>query len=303
MEKKKRGNTKRNILIAFLLNLTFSVFEFFGGFFTGSVAILSDSVHDLGDAVSIGLSWFLERKSEGKADNVYTYGYRRYSVLGGLITTVILLVGSILVIISSVKRLVHPVEINYDGMIIFAVAGVTLNFLAAWFTREGDSINQKAVNLHMLEDVLGWAVVLVGAVIMRFTGIGIIDPVMSIGVSLFIAYNACKGLKEVLDLFLEKVPEDIDVEKLTEHILEIEGVKDVHHIHVWSIDGTSHCATMHAVVTSPDVRNAIKEELREHGIGHTIIETESEDDECSEKECTVESSEEGHGGHHHHHHH
>ena len=148
--------TEKNILFAFILNLAFSIFEFFGGIFTNSVAILSDSIHDMGDAVSIGVSFFLEKKSKKKPDNNYTYGYIRYSVLGGLITTVILLAGSILVIYNAMGRIINPVEVNYKGMIIFAIIGVVMNFIATYLTREGDSINQKSVNLHMLEDVLGW---------------------------------------------------------------------------------------------------------------------------------------------------
>ena len=173
--------TEKNILIAFILNIVFSIFEFFGGIFTNSISILSDSIHDFGDAVSIGISYFMEKKSKMHADNKYTYGYIRYSVLGGVITTTILLVGSILVIIGSIKRIINPVEVNYNGMIIIAIIGVLLNFIAAYVTREGDSINQKAVNLHMLEDVLGWVVVLIGAIVMNFTDIRIIDSIMSIG--------------------------------------------------------------------------------------------------------------------------
>ena len=203
--------TEKNILIAFLLNLGFSIFEFIGGFITGSIAILSDSVHDLGDALSICLSYFLERKSKRKADDKHTYGYIRYSVLGGVITTTILLVGSILVIIGAIERLFEPVDINYDGMIIFAIVGVVLNFIAAYVTREGDSINQKAVNLHMLEDVLGWIVVLIGAIVMKFTDIGVLDSIMSIGVALFILINSVKNLKVVVDLFFSKQPDDINL--------------------------------------------------------------------------------------------
>ena len=139
--------TEKNILIAFLLNLSFSFFEFIGGAITGSVAVISDSIHDLGDAISIGLSYFLERKSKRQPDNTYTYGYARYSVLGSVITTVILLLGSIMVIYNAVIRIIHPVEINYNGMILFAVVGTLVNFCAAWFTKDGDSLNQKAVNL------------------------------------------------------------------------------------------------------------------------------------------------------------
>ena len=292
--------TEKNILIAFLLNISFSIFEFFGGLFTNSVAILSDSIHDLGDAVSIGISYFMERKSKKPSDNKYTYGYIRYSVLGGVITTTILLVGSILVIISAIKRLINPVEVNYQGMIIFAVIGVILNFIAAYVTKEGESINQKSVNLHMLEDVLGWIVVLVGAIIMNFTDIKILDPIMCIGVALFILFNALKNLKIVLDLFLEKTPNDIDIEELKKHLLEIEDVEDIHHIHIWSIDGFNNYATMHIVSKSKNiskVKHEIREELLEHNICHAILETEEE--ACSDKECHIELKE----NHHHHHHH
>ena len=296
--------TQKNILIAFILNLSFSIFEFFGGIFTKSVAILSDSIHDLGDALSIGISYFLERKSKKKADKKYTYGYIRYSVLGGVITTTILLIGSILVIINAIQRFINPVEINYNGMIIFAVVGVVLNFLAAYVTREGDSINQKSVNLHMLEDVLGWVVVLIGAIIMNFTDIKIIDPIMSIGVALFILINALKNLKRVLDLFLEKTPDNVDIDELKEHLLKIKDVEDIHHIHVWSIDGFNNYATMHIVTKSEDVKNVkkeIREELAEHNICHAILETE--DEVCDDVECNIEFHNEGHHHHHHHHHH
>lgn len=295
--------TEKNILIAFLLNLSFSIFEFVGGIFTGSVAILSDAVHDIGDAASIGVSYFLEKKSKKQPDETYTYGYARFSVIGSVITTFILLFGSVAVIYNAVIRIFNPVEINYNGMIIFAVIGAVVNFCAAYFTKDGDSLNQKAVNLHMLEDVLGWTVVLVGAVIMRFTDIRIIDPIMSIGVAIFIFINAVKNLKEVIDLFLAKIPHDVSVEEIYKHIMEIEGVYDVHHIHIWSMDGYHNYATMH-VVTDEDahiIKDKIREELREHGIGHVTLELESEHEHCHEEACHVHF--EHSSGHHHHHHH
>lgn len=291
---------EKNILIAFILNISFSLFEFFGGLFTNSVAILSDSIHDLGDAISIGISYFLEKKSKKKADKKYTYGYIRYSVLGGVITTSILLVGSILVIISAVKRIFHPVEVNYSGMIIFAIVGVILNFIAAYVTRDGDSINQKSVNLHMLEDVLGWIVVLVGAIIMNFTDIKVLDSIMSIGVALFILINSLNNLKKVVDIFLEKTPDDINIDELKKHLLKIDNVEDIHHIHVWSIDGYNNYATMHIVVDQKNVslvKKKIREELLEHNICHAILETE--DEACDDLECHVSLD----TNHHHHHHH
>ncbi len=295
--------TEKNILIAFLLNLFFSIFEFFGGLFTGSVAILSDALHDLGDATSIGISFFLEKKSKKQPDEKYTYGYARYSVIGSVITTLILLVGSVAVTIGAVGRILSPAEINYDGMILFAIVGVAVNLLAAFVTREKGSLNQRAVNLHMLEDVLGWAVVLVGAIVMRFTDVAIIDPLMSIGVAIFIFIAAIQNLSEVLSLFLEKTPHGVEISELREHLLAIDGVIDVHHIHVWSMDGESNYATMHIVTNAEahEVKHKLREELSEHGIGHVTLELEREGEHCHEEHCHVEHHD--HGGHHHHHHH
>ena len=204
-------NTEKKILIAFLLNAAFSVFELVGGILTGSVAILSDALHDLGDAAVIGASYFLEKKGG------------RYSVLGSIITSTVLLLGSGLIIFRAVGRLLHPVPIHYDGMILFAVVGVCVNLGAAYFTREGDSLNQRAVNLHMLEDVLGWAAVLVGAVIMRWTGFVRIDPLLSMGMATFILVHAIRNLRESIDLFLGKTPLGIDP--------EAEGGHHHHHHH------------------------------------------------------------------------
>ena len=295
--------TEKNIFIAFILNLLFSIFEFVGGILTGSIAIISDAIHDIGDATSIGLSYFLEKKSKQKPDEVYTYGYTRFSVMGSVITTLILLFGSCAVIYNAVLRIINPTTINYDGMIIFAIVGVVVNFLAAFFTRHGDSLNQKAVNLHMLEDVLGWIVVLIGAIVMRFTNFFILDAIMSIAVAIFILISAIKGLKEGLILFLEKAPNNISVGEIKEHILEVDGVEDVHHIHIWSMDGINNYATMH-IVTNEDfhhIKEKVREELTEHGIKHATLELEKVGEHCHNIDCVVE--EPSCSCHHHHHHH
>lgn len=294
--------TEKNILIAFILNLAFSVFEFVGGVFTGSVAIVSDAVHDIGDAVSIGISYFMEKKSKKQPDEKYTYGYARFSVIGGAITTFILLFGSVMVIFNAVNRIIEPVEIDYNGMIVFAIIGVAVNFGAAFLTRYGESLNQKSVNLHMLEDVLGWVVVLVGAIVMQFTNFALIDPIMSVGVAVFILVNAAKNMKEVIDLFLEKTPHGIDMKEIREHISDIDGILDVHHIHIWSMDGQCNYATMHIVTNSDShqIKEAVREELREHGITHVTLELETENEHCHEEHCHVEVVKPI--GHHHHHH-
>ena len=292
---------ENNILVAFILNLVFSVFEFFGGIFTGSVAIMSDALHDAGDAASIGISYFLEKKSKKGPDETYTYGYQRYSVIGSVITTLVLLFGSAAVIYNAVKRIIVPAPINYNGMIVFALVGASVNFIAAYVTRHGDSLNQRAVNLHMLEDVLGWVVVLIGAIIMRFTDISVIDPIMSVAVAVFILINAVKNLKEALDLFLEKTPAGIDVHEIEEHISALDGVMGVHHIHVWSMDGQNNYATMHVVTNEENhrIKDKIRHELKHMGIGHVTLELEGENEHCHEENCSVEVTS---CGHHHHHH-
>ena len=295
--------TQRNILIALILNLSFSIFEFVGGILTGSVAIISDAVHDIGDAASIGISYFLEKKSRRQPDDEYTYGYARSSVIGSVITTGILLLGSVGVIYNAIQRIVEPIPIHYNGMIVFAIVGVCVNLSAAFFTRESGSLNQKAVNLHMLEDVLGWTVVLMGAIVMRFTDFVLIDPIMSIGVALFILVNAIRNLQEAMDLFLEKTPHGINVKQIEAYVAGIDGVLDVHHIHIWSMDGQSNYATMHIVTNSDphEMKAKIREELLEHGIGHATLELETQGEHCHEPHCHVDFH--ATSGHHHHHHH
>ena len=294
--------TEKNILIAFVLNISFSIFELIGGVFTNSISIMSDAIHDFGDALSIGISLILEKISKKKPDEKYTYGYARYSVLGALITTIVLTVGSIFVILGGINRILNPVTINYNGMIIFAIFGVIINFLAAYFTREGDSINQKAVNLHMLEDVLGWVVVLIGSILIKFTSITLVDSIMSIGIAIFILINAFKNLKDILDLFLEKTPKDISKKKKKKHLLEMKEILDVHHIHIWSMDGVTNYSTMHIVTeenNAKELKKKIRKEMNELGISHTTIEIEDKNDNCEEKECEVKINNEVH--HHHHH--
>ena len=284
--------TDKNILVAFLLNLGFSIFEIIGGILTNSIAIISDAFHDFIDAFSIGLSYFLERKSKKKADYKYTYGYIRYSVLGALITTTFLLVGSIIVIIGAVDRLFNRADINYNGMIIISIIGIVVNFIAAYKTREGDSLNQKSVNLHMLEDVLGWVIVFIGSILMKFTDITYIDSIMSIIIAIYILIHAIKNLKSVLDLFLVKTPKNINIDELKKELLKVKNVSDIHHIHIWSMDGVNNYATIHAVVNTLDfekVKKDLKEELEEHGIVHSTIEIEAKDSKCDEKNCKVKN--------------
>ena len=282
--------SEKNILFAFILNLSFSFFEFFGGIFTGSIAIASDAIHDIGDAISIGFSYFFEKKSKRQPDEIYTFGYARYSVLGGLITSSILLVGSVLIIYKAIYRIIFPSKINYNGMIVFAVVGTVINLLGAFFTRDKDSLNQRAINLHLLEDVLGWVTVLIGAIAIRFTNLTILDPILSIGVAIFILVNASKNLKEILNILLEKAPQDINPQIIKNHVSQISGVLGVHHIHIWNLDGQKNFATLHVVVSENAyaIKLSLKNQLKKLGIAHSTIELETQDERCYEEYCHIE---------------
>lgn len=291
------------ILVAFLMNFLFSIAEFIGGFFTHSVAISSDALHDLGDSLSIGISYILEKISKRPANSKYTYGFIRFSVLGSLVQTAVLFSGSVIVIYSSILRIINPVKIDYTGMIVMAVFGVVINFAAMLFTHGGKSLNQKAVSLHMLEDVLGWIVVLIGAIVMKFTDISYIDPILSIGVALFSLSHAIHIFIDAMNILLMKAPDDINSDEVIEHLKEIDGVEDVHHLHIWTFDGFAHNVTVH-IVTDGDlaaIKHAVRQELAEHGITHSTIEIERSDEHCDSHDCHPDTPH--HDAHHHHHHH
>jgi cobalt-zinc-cadmium efflux system protein len=270
------GRSAAAILTAFWLNLGFSVLELAGGLLTGSAAILSDALHDLGDAAGIGLAYALEKKSHRPPDDTHPNGYRRYSVLGGLLVTLILLGGSCAVLIHGVWRLLHPAPIHYDGMLLLALVGVGVNTAAALLTRRGDSLNRRAVSLHMLEDVLGWAVVLVGALVMKFTDLAVLDPLLSMGVAVFILVHSLENLREVADLFLERTPRGVDMQALREHLLEVEGVASIRELAVRSLDGERHEATLRLAVSgdAAAVKARVRAVLAEQGIDRATIETD-----------------------------
>ena len=194
-------------------------------------------------------------------------------------------------------------KLIYYPMIIFAIIGLVVNLIATYVTHGGKSINQKAVNLHMLEDVFGWLVVLVGSVVIKYTGLYIIDPILSILVAIFIIINSLRILIKIFEIFLIKVPKNIDIDQLIEQIKKVDGVIDVHHIHIWTIDGEINCATLHLVVKekSRKIMMSVKEEMEEHEISHTTIEIETLEDNCCETSCSIK--EKNKFCHHNHHHH
>jgi len=303
------GSSHKNIFAAFILNLTFVIIELAGGLLTNSFAILSDAVHDMGDCLAIGCAWVLERKSKKAPKGSYTYGYRRYSVISALVTALVLVAGSVLVISSAVEKIINPGELNAKGMIIIAVIGVLVNGAAVLKTHSGKGVNERMISLHMLEDVLGWVVVLIGSVCIWLFDLPIIDPILSVCVAIFVLYHAIKNVCEVMSVLLEKAPTAFDEGKLRESLSADEHIVDIHHVHVWTLDGENMLATMHAVVESglaSEEMHAVKEHIRsecaELGIGHVTIEIDDEGEACGDCSCRIHEMSTG-GGHHHHHHH
>ena len=279
------------IWTAFFLNLGFAIIEWIGGFWTNSIAIVSDAIHDLGDSLAIGLAYIFEKISKKKANEKYTYWYARFSILGALITVLILIIGSFFILKNAISRFSNPSEINSVWMLILAVIGLLINWFAARKTAKWEWLNEKAITLHLLEDVLGRAAVLVWSVLIYFFHWNFIDPLLSIWICVFILINACKLLKWVIDIFLEKTPEWISHDEVLKEIKKLDGVLDIHHIHLWTLDGNKNYITIHALIDKklsvPKIialKKTIKDALKKQKISHCVIEFERENENCEEKD-------------------
>lgn len=277
-----------HIRTAFFLNLLFTLIEIAGGFWTNSVAILSDAVHDLGDSLSLGMAWWLDRYAQKGSDDRFSYGYRRFSLLGALLNTVVLLASSFFVLSKAIPRLFDPQHSNAGGMAVLAVAGIVVNGAAVLRLRGSRSLNVRVVAWHLLEDVLGWVAVLVVAIVLLFSDIHILDPILSLLITIYVLYNVLKNLRETLRLFLQGVPAEIDLGAVEQALIALDPVQAVHHAHVWSLDGEHHVLTAHVVVeehmkreTIACLRRDMRQALQEYELTHITIEIEYGEDDCA----------------------
>jgi cobalt-zinc-cadmium efflux system protein len=280
---KNQNKSSGNIITAFLLNLVFALIELAGGLYTNSVAILSDALHDFGDSLSLGVAYYLQKKSEKRGDNKYTYGYKRFSLLGSLFISVVLIVSSVFIVKESIERLISPQEANATGMLILSILGIIVNGAAVLKLKKGTSHNERAVTLHMMEDLLGWAAVLTGSIIMMFADVPFIDPLMSILITIWVLTNVYRNLRDTMRIMLQEVPRQVDIEVIEKKIMSIEGVLSVHDLHIWTLDGQNHILTFHLVTIGSagmesicHIKERVRNMLYKEGIGHVTIETESE---------------------------
>lgn len=282
------GGASGRMGVAFFLNLAFAVLELTGGILTNSLAILSDAFHDLGDSFAIGMAWFLEKKSQGGRSDQYSYGYRRFSVMAALITGIILFLGSCFILVQAIPRLFAPVEPQVPGMIGLAVLGLAVNGFAAFKMSKGHSLSERMILLHLLEDVLGWAVILAGSIVMWFVSVPILDPIMAIAVAVWVLWNAFHNLRETMKVFLQATPRQFKIEEVEKSVRGIPLVQNIHHTHIWSMDGEHHILTAHIIVHSSstveqvhELKNQIKSFLfKEYHIQEATLEMEWPDQRC-----------------------
>ena len=283
--------SRRNLGIAFWVNTGFALLEVVGGFYTNSVAILSDALHDFGDSLSLGLAYYFQKKSARVPDESYSYGYKRFSLLGALVNAMILIIGSVFILQESIQRLSQPQQADARGMFVLALIGIAVNGFAMFRLQKGDSINERVVSLHFLEDVLGWLAVLVASVVMMFASVPVLDPLLSMGIAVFILYNVYKGLREAAKILLQGIPDNVDIKAVRKKVLAIPGVIGVHDLHTWTMDGQYNIMTLHVTLEpttfekSNDVKREIRQRLSNMNLHHLTIETETEGEECSLREC------------------
>ena len=277
---------------AFLLNFIFTLIEIAGGLWTNSVAILADALHDAGDSLALLLAWYLQKASGKERDQRFSYGYGRLSLLAALINGVILLAGSIVVIVHVIPRLFEPQIVDATGMFWLALLGIAFNGFAFWRNRSSQSLNAKMVNWHLLEDVLGWTVVLAGSIVMHFGDYPWLDPLMALGVTLFILWNVFKSLGRVTKIFLQSKPEGVDLPAIENELRRLNNVEDIHDVHAWSLDGKYHVLSLHVVISQITdqqslvlLKNQIRDQLHKMGIEHSTIEFELPSEACVLENC------------------
>lgn len=283
-----------NISVAFFLNFGFTIIEFIGGIYTNSLAIMSDALHDLGDSLSLGLAWYFQKLSKKKATKKYSYGFKRFSLLGAIINSIILVVGSVFIIVEAIPRIIEPEHADAKGMMWLAMLGILVNGAAVLKLRKGKTINERVVSLHLLEDVLGWVAVLIASIVMQFWDVPILDPILSLGIAAFVLFNVFKNLKESVRIILQGAPKGVSVDKIKQALIDFPEIKDVHDCHLWTMDGDYNVFTSHIILSQEnmdwDSTKVLKEKIKttlhdEFHLEHITLELELQTEDCAYKEC------------------
>ena len=302
-------SSKFAVWLAFLLNFSFAIIEFiFGGLF-GSSAILADAVHDLGDAFAIGISAFLESISNREEDSRYTLGYKRFSLLGAILTAVILITGSTLVILENISKFIEPQAVDHEGMLWLGVTAIAINLTASLIVQKGQTKNESILSLHFLEDTLGWLAVIVVAIILRYTDWYFLDPLLSLVISFFILSKALPRFWSTLKIFLDAVPEGVDIKQVKNDLEQLDNVASINQLNLWTMDGLEKNAIVHVCLKRMEqmevCKEAIRALLKERGFQNVTIEVDEDLATHRSHKRNIEELEasQSHGHDHHHHHH
>jgi len=213
--------------------------------------------------------------------------------MGAIINCIVLTVGSIFILIEAIPRIFHPEKTQAAGMFFLAIVGVMVNGVAFLRLKKGDSMNEKVVSIHFLEDVLGWVAILVGSVVMYFFNVPFIDPLLSVGISIFVLFNVFINIRQTLHIILQGIPADIDIVEIQTLLQQFKGIEDIHDLHIWSVDGKYNILTVHVVMNKlmeftkiAELKDKIRHSLKHKGIQHATIEFETIDERCDyEKGC------------------
>lgn len=264
-------NATKNLFFAFILNLIFNIIVIIGAIFTNSIAVLADCLHDLTDTVSIGIAFILEKLSNKDSNETYTYGYERFSILGAFITSISVIVISIIVIYEAIERLFNLVTPDAGGMLLVALLGILFKGISAFKLHKGITFNEKAILLHLLADIFEWIAILVIALILMFVDMPFLDPIISIVISIWLIYTLSKTLKSSLEIFLQKIPSNINLTKFKDEILKIEGVLAIYDFHLWSLDGVESILTVKIKISNEQYCKTILEDINKIALDKNII--------------------------------
>ena len=299
-------SSKFAVWLASVLNFSFAIIEFiFGGLF-GSSAILADAVHDLGDALAIGISAFLESISNREEDSHYTLGYKRFSLLGAILTAVILITGSSLVILENISKLIEPQPVDHEGMLWLGVIAIAINLTASLIVRKGQTKNESILSLHFLEDTLGWLAVIVVAIILRYTDWYFLDPLLSLVISAFILSKALPRFWSTLKIFLDAVPEGVDIQQVKSDLEQLDHVTSINQLNLWTMDGLEKNAIVHVCLEHVNhmevCKEAIRTLLKDCGFQNVTIEVDEDLATHRAHKRNIEELEvsQSHGHNHHH---
>lgn len=276
------SSPKRAFVIGIVLNSVFVIVEFIAGFWQNSLGLLSDAGHNLGDVASLILAMLAFRLAEVHPTSSYTYGFKKSTVLVSLLNAVILLVAVGIIIAESISKFIHPQAVEGSTIAWVAGIGVVINAATAWlFISDKDKdLNIKGAYLHMAADTLVSIGVVVSGIVITQTHWYIVDPIIGFTIALIIIYSTWGLLRNSLRLSLDGVPEGVNTDEIIRSISKIDGIINIHHIHIWAISTTETALTAHVLIKDAQqmspIKHLIKDKLMEMGIQHVTLEFETE---------------------------